>query len=55
MRARGVHIVDALGRLDVPRLVVEIDAVRMAELEAQGIPVLFGDAANSEVLESDFL
>jgi CPA2 family monovalent cation:H+ antiporter-2 len=47
----GQHIVDALGRLDVPRLVVEIDAVRMAELEAQGIPVLFGDAANSEVLD----
>jgi len=46
----GEHIVTVLGHLGVPRLVVEIDGGRAAEFEQQGIPTLFGDAANSEVL-----
>lgn len=46
----GEHIVTVLGHLGVPRLVVEIDGGRVAEFEQQGIPTLFGDAANSEVL-----
>lgn len=46
----GQHIVDVLGRLGVPRLVVDLDASRVAALEKQNIPTLFGDAANSEVL-----
>jgi monovalent cation:H+ antiporter-2, CPA2 family len=47
----GEHIVGVLQRLDVPRLVVEIDAGRAAEFSQRGIPTLFGDAANSEVLD----
>lgn len=47
----GEHIVGVLERLDVPRLVVEIDAGRAAEFSRRGISTLFGDAANSEVLD----
>jgi len=46
----GQHIVTVLERLSIPRLVVEIDARRAAEFEQHGVPILFGDAANSEVL-----
>ena len=47
----GGHIVDVLGRVGVPRLVVESDVGRAEELQKHGVPVLFGDAANSEVLD----
>ncbi|HVR72388.1 MAG TPA: cation:proton antiporter [Vicinamibacteria bacterium] len=47
----GGHIVDVLGRVGVPRLVVEVDVARAEELRKSGVPVLFGDAANSEVLD----
>ena len=46
----GSHIVNVLSHLGVPRLVVEVDATRAAEFEKQGVPTLYGDAANSEVL-----
>ena len=46
----GGHVVDILGRIGVPRLVVESDSTRAEELQRQGVPVLFGDAANSEIL-----
>ncbi len=46
----GHHIVDVLGELQVPHLVVELDAERVAELRRKGVPTLYGDAANSEVL-----
>jgi CPA2 family monovalent cation:H+ antiporter-2 len=46
----GRHIVNVLGRLNVPRLVVDSDAGRIEELDARGVPTLFGDAANSEVV-----
>jgi CPA2 family monovalent cation:H+ antiporter-2 len=46
----GQHIVTVLEHLGVPRLIVELDAGRLAEFERQGIPTLYGDAANSEVL-----
>jgi CPA2 family monovalent cation:H+ antiporter-2 len=47
----GHHIVDVLGELNVPRLVIEFDAARADELIRLGVPVLYGDAANSEVLD----
>ncbi len=47
----GHHIVDVLEYLDSPRLVVDAEATRLAELEKLGVPTLFGDAANSEVLK----
>jgi len=46
----GRHIVSLLGEMNIPHLVVESDAERVSELGANGIPSLFGDAANSEVL-----
>lgn len=46
----GEHIVNVLGELNVPRLVVDSDAGRVEALNAQGVPTLYGDAANAEVL-----
>ncbi len=46
----GRHVVTVLGHLGVPRLVVELDAGRVAEMEREGVPALYGDAANSEVM-----
>jgi monovalent cation:H+ antiporter-2, CPA2 family len=46
----GGHIVNVLEWLDVPRLVVENDVQRAEAFTKRGIPVLYGDAANSEIL-----
>ncbi|HEX8231213.1 MAG TPA: cation:proton antiporter [Chloroflexia bacterium] len=46
----GKHLVNILTQLEVPRLVVELDVTRLAELESQNVPVLFGDAASSNIL-----
>jgi CPA2 family monovalent cation:H+ antiporter-2 len=46
----GRHIVSLLGQMGISHLVVEADAERIAELGQRGIPSLFADAANSEVL-----
>jgi CPA2 family monovalent cation:H+ antiporter-2 len=46
----GRHIVEVLGSLNVPHLVVDSDATRIEQLEKRNVPTLFGDAANSEVL-----
>jgi len=47
----GGHIVDVLGRIGVPRLVIESDAAIVEDLGKRGVPVLFGDAGNSEILK----
>jgi CPA2 family monovalent cation:H+ antiporter-2 len=47
----GSRIVDVLGRMKVPRLVVESDATRVEDLQKAGVPVLYGDAGNSEILD----
>lgn len=46
----GRHIAEVLGQIGVPHLVVEVDASRAKRLQERGTPVLFGDAANSEIL-----
>jgi K+:H+ antiporter len=46
----GQHIVDVLCHLSIPHIVVESDAVRFTDLERRGISILYGDAANSEIL-----
>jgi CPA2 family monovalent cation:H+ antiporter-2 len=46
----GRHIAEALGRLQVPRLVVESDPNRLTKLRDLGVPVLYGDASSSEIL-----
>ena len=46
----GRHIVSLLGQMQIPHLVVDADPERIEELDRMGIPTLFGDAANSELL-----
>ncbi|TAK15433.1 MAG: sodium:proton exchanger [Acidobacteria bacterium] len=46
----GRHIAEMLGRENVQRLVVESDPLVLSRLQALKIPVLYGDAANSEIL-----
>jgi CPA2 family monovalent cation:H+ antiporter-2 len=46
----GHHIVDVLGYVGAPRLVVEADATRVEQLRKLGVPTLFGDAAESEII-----
>lgn len=46
----GQHLVNVLGHLGILRLVVEQDIGRVTELERQGVPTLYGDAANSDIL-----
>ncbi len=47
----GRHIAEALGRLGIPRLVVEADPARLAKLHELNVPVLYGDASSSEILQ----
>ena len=46
----GTYVAEVLKDLDVPCLVVERDLPIAEEAEAAGLPVLVGDAANSEIL-----
>ena len=46
----GHHIVDLLGQMEIPHLVIDADAERIEELSRRGVPSLYGDASNSEVL-----
>jgi len=46
----GEHVVSVLQRLNVPHLVIEQDAARTTAFQQRGVPTLFGDAANSELL-----
>jgi CPA2 family monovalent cation:H+ antiporter-2 len=46
----GRHLAEMLGRENIPRLVVESDPFILRKLQALQIPVLYGDAANSEIL-----
>lgn len=46
----GQHIVQLLQQLKVNYLVIEQDAARASAFQKEGIPTLFGDASNSEIL-----
>jgi len=46
----GEHMVTVLKHLNIPYLVVERDAARATAFQQRGIPTLYGDAANSEIL-----
>jgi CPA2 family monovalent cation:H+ antiporter-2 len=46
----GSHIVNLLGKMSVPHLVIESDPDLIEELNRKGILTLYGDASNSEVL-----
>ncbi len=47
----GHHVVDVLEYINTPRLVIDVEATRIAELTKLGVPTLYGDAANSEILK----
>jgi CPA2 family monovalent cation:H+ antiporter-2 len=51
----GRHITSLLAEMRIAPLVVEADPSRVEELDRQGIPSLYGDAANSEVLTHAWL
>lgn len=46
----GRHIVNLLGQMSIPHLVIDSDAERIEEINQRQIPSLYGDASNSEVL-----
>jgi monovalent cation:H+ antiporter-2, CPA2 family len=46
----GHHIVNLLGQMEIPHLVIDADAARIEELNRRGVPSLYGDASNSEIL-----
>lgn len=46
----GRHIADLLGQMSIPQLIIDLDAERIEEINRRGIPSLYGDASNSEVL-----
>jgi len=46
----GRHLVDVLRAIQIPLLVIESDAERVAALSALQVATLYGDAANSEVI-----
>lgn len=46
----GRHIVNLLGQMNIPHLVIESSADGVEELNKRGIQNLYGDASNSEVL-----
>ena len=46
----GRHIVDLLGQMEIPHLVIDADAEHIEDLSRRGVPNLYGDAANSEIL-----
>ena len=46
----GRNISNLLGKMSIPHLVIDTDAENINELNRLGIPNLYGDASNSEVL-----
>lgn len=48
----GKYTAQLLQRLDLPFVVVESDQYRLDELNAQKIPVIYGDGASAEVLHA---
>ena len=47
----GTHIVDVLGELKIPYLVIDFRIERIERLTHKGVPTLLGDTANSDILE----
>jgi CPA2 family monovalent cation:H+ antiporter-2 len=48
----GRHIAEALAKLGVPRIVIEGDPERVDRLQELGVPVVYGDASSSEILDT---
>jgi CPA2 family monovalent cation:H+ antiporter-2 len=48
----GRHIAEALGKLGIPRIVIEADPERVTKLQQLGVPVIYGDASSSEIMQT---
>jgi CPA2 family monovalent cation:H+ antiporter-2 len=48
----GRHIAEALGKLRIDRIVIEADPERVGKLQQLGVPVVYGDASSSEILDT---
>jgi CPA2 family monovalent cation:H+ antiporter-2 len=48
----GRHIAEALGKLGITRIVVEADPERVTKLQQLGVPVIYGDASSSEIMQT---
>jgi CPA2 family monovalent cation:H+ antiporter-2 len=46
----GSHIVDVMGGLGIPYLVIDAQVARIERLAKRGVPTLLGDTANSDIL-----
>jgi len=46
----GRHIAETLARLEIPRIVIESDPIVVDKLHELGVPVLYGEAGNSDIL-----
>jgi CPA2 family monovalent cation:H+ antiporter-2 len=46
----GSHIVEVMGELNIPHVVIDIHLNRIERLTKQGVPALLGDTANSDIL-----
>lgn len=46
----GGNVAQMLGQLEIPHLVIDLDPTVISNLRDQGIPCLYGDAGNREVL-----
>jgi CPA2 family monovalent cation:H+ antiporter-2 len=46
----GSHIVDVMGELGIPYLVIDFRISRIEKLAKRGVPTLLGDTANSDIL-----
>lgn len=46
----GKHIVDVLGELQIPYVVIDVNIERLERLTKAGVPTLLGDTANSDIL-----
>ncbi|QYK51252.1 MAG: cation:proton antiporter [Anaerolineales bacterium] len=51
----GGHLLSVLRSMDIPVKVIEADVERVEMLNREDVPVLYGDAANSEVLTHAYL
>lgn len=51
----GRHIINLLNEMKVSSLVIDSDAERIEALSRRGVPNLYGDASNSEVLNHAYL
>jgi monovalent cation:H+ antiporter-2, CPA2 family len=48
----GRHIAEALGKLGIARIVIEADPERVTKLQQLGVPVIYGDASSSEIMQT---